>query len=172
MAVTIRAGRPEDGKALQAIELSAGERFRDVGLGFVADHDPASIDELAAYARDGRSWVAVDHDDVPVGYLLVDVVDGQAHVEQVSVLPDRQGSGLGRALIGRARDQASNEGQSALTLTTFTDVEWNRPLYEHLGFRVLADSEIGPELRALMAEEAAHGLDPASRVAMRREVTP
>ena len=53
--------------------------------------------------------------------------------------------------------------------TTFNDVPWNRPLYEHLGFRVLADQEIAPGLRAVMATEAAHGLDAASRVAMRKD---
>ena len=172
MAMSIRAARPDDGATLQAIERAAGERFRDVGLGFVADHDPGSTDELAAYAADGRSWVAVDDADIPVGYVLADVVDGNGHVEQVSVLPDRQGTGIGRALVDRVRDWADADGLTALTLTTFTDVAWNRPLYEHLGFRVLADDEIGPELRALMAAEAAHGLDPATRVAMRIDVTP
>jgi hypothetical protein len=55
-------------------------------------------------------------------------------------------------------------------LTTFSDVPWNAPLYRHLGFRVLDDDDIGPELRARRADEAARGLDPASRVCMRRDV--
>ena len=161
MAMTIRAARPDDGAELQAIELAAGERFREVGLGFVADHDPGSIDELAAYADDGRSWVAVDDAGIPVGYVLAEVVDGNGHVEQVSVLPDRQGTGIGRALIDQVRDWADAGGMTALTLTTFTDVAWNRPLYEHLGFRVLADDEIGPELRALMAARPPTASTPA-----------
>ena len=57
-----------------------------------------------------------------------------------------------------------------MTLTTFRHVPWNQPLYEHLGYRELTDGEIGPELRSLMAEEAAHGLDPALRVAMRKDL--
>lgn len=58
----------------------------------------------------------------------------------------------------------------ALTLTTFAHVPWNRPLYEHLGFQVLANEEVGPGLRAVMNTEAAHGLDPTTRVAMRLEL--
>jgi hypothetical protein len=54
-----------------------------------------------------------------------------------------------------------------VTLTTFSDVAWNRPLYEHLGFRAMREHEIGPELRALRDTEAAHGLDPTTRVCMR-----
>jgi len=60
---------------LQAIERLAGERFRDVGLPEVADDDPFSVAHLASYADSGRSWVAVDEADVPIGYVLIDVVD-------------------------------------------------------------------------------------------------
>jgi GNAT superfamily N-acetyltransferase len=168
--MTIRAARIEDGPLLQEIELLAGARFRDVGLGYVADHDPMSLEALAAYIDDGRAWVAVDGGGTPVGYIVVDVVDGAAHVEQVSVRPDHQGSGLGRALLDRVRAWATETGRGALTLTTFTDVPWNRPLYEHLGVRVLRDHEIGPELRSVRGTETAHGLDPATRVCMRLDL--
>lgn len=171
MTIQIRSARPEDGPALQEIELLAGARFRDVGMPEIADHAPFSVDELAGYANDGRSWVAVDDDDSPIGYIAVLVVDGNAHVEQVSVRPDRQGGGVGRALVDRVRAWAGERGIRAITLTTFTDVPWNAPLYRHLGFRALAEDEIGPGLRAIRADEAAHGLDPAKRVCMRLDLS-
>jgi hypothetical protein len=77
---------------------------------------------------------------------------------------------VGRALLGRVAAWAADAGRPAVRLTTFAEVPWNRPLYEHLGFRVLAEDEIGPELRALRATEAAHGLDPATRVCMRLDL--
>src|SRR4051812_33822331 len=101
--LAIRPARADDARALQAIERAAGERFRDVGLPAVADDDPASIGVLNEYATDGRSWVAVDDAGTPVGYVIVDVVDGNAHIEQVSVHPDDQGTGVGRALVERVR---------------------------------------------------------------------
>jgi hypothetical protein len=58
-----------------------------------------------------------------------------------------------------------------LTLTTFADVPWNGPCYERLGFRQLTGTELTPGLRAVRAEEAAHGLDEWPRIAMRRELT-
>ena len=170
MTTDIRPARPGDGPALQRIEVAAGERFRDLGMDDVADADPQSLDALAAYAAAGRSWVATGEGGEPVGYVVVDVVDGCAHVEQVTVHPGYQGRGIGRALLDRVASWAAGQGLPALTLTTFGDVPWNRPLYEHLGFRALADSEVGPGLRAVRAAEAAHGLDPATRVCMRREV--
>jgi hypothetical protein len=87
VTAVIRPARPEEGSRLREIECLAGERFR-VGLPEVADDEPASVETLARYAEDGRSWVAVDHMDLPIGYVLVDVVDGCAHIEQVSVLPN------------------------------------------------------------------------------------
>jgi len=55
-------------------------------------------------------------------------------------------------------------------LTTFTDVPWNRPLYAHLGFRVLPEAAVGPGLRRIRDAETAAGLDPTERVVMRRGV--
>jgi predicted N-acetyltransferase YhbS len=83
----------------------------------------------------------------------------------VSVRPDYQGVGVGRALIEWVVAWAAQAGMPAVTLTTFVDVPWNAPLYRRLGFRGLAEYEIGPELRAIQETEAAHGLDPATRVA-------
>jgi ribosomal protein S18 acetylase RimI-like enzyme len=168
--ITIRPSRVDDGPALQEIELRAGEQFRSVGMDSIADATPEPIEALAEYSNAGRSWVAVTDDDQPVGYLIVDTVDGAAHIEQVSVLPEYQGAGIGRALTDRARAWAGERKLPALTLTTFSEVPWNRPLYEHLGFTVMADSEIGPELRAIRDHEAGLGLDPAGRVCMRSRV--
>jgi ribosomal protein S18 acetylase RimI-like enzyme len=170
MTVTIRAARPDDTPRLQHIEHEACERFREVGLDLVADDVPFSDEELATYQSAGRSWVADDEHGQAVGYVLVDEVDGNAHVEQVSVLPQAQGSGVGRALLAHVQRWTIDMGKRAVTLTTFTDVPWNRPLYEHLGFSVLHEDDIGPELAALRAVETAHGLDPDLRVCMRLDL--
>jgi GNAT superfamily N-acetyltransferase len=169
MPVTVRPAWPSDGPALRRIERSAGERFRTVGLSDVADDQPASQEVLARYAADGRSWVAIDDAGTPIGYVLVDVVDGNAHVEQVSVDPGHQGVGVGRALLERVRAWAAAGAMPAVTLTTFADVAWNAPLYRDLGFRDLDEDDVGPGLRGLRDVEAARGLDPQRRVCMRRE---
>jgi ribosomal protein S18 acetylase RimI-like enzyme len=170
MQIVIRPASSEDGPSIREIEWSAGERFRDVGLPEIAEDEPPSAEILARYAEDGRSWVAVDQADNPIGYVIVDVVDGNAHVEQVSVHPDRQGTRVGRALLEHVRAWAAAADLPAVTLTTFIDVPWNAPLYRHLGFRVLGENDIGLELWAIRDAEASHGLDPARRVCMRWEV--
>ncbi|MGH9227866.1 MAG: GNAT family N-acetyltransferase [Acidimicrobiales bacterium] len=170
MSVAIRPPLADELPALRMIERLAGERFRDVGLPEVADDEPPSLDVLARYAGGGRCWVAVDEAGGPIGYVLVDSVDGNAHVEQLSVHPTHQGAGLGRALMERVSAWARETGMPAVTLTTFSDVPWNAPLYRHLGFRVLREDELGPGLRAVRDDETIHGLDPARRVCMRLEL--
>ncbi len=159
MFAGVRPARPGDGPRLQSIERRAGQQFRQVGLDNVADDEPTSVELLTEYAVDGRSWVAVDDADHPIGYVLVDDVDSNAHVEQISVDPAHQGVGVGRALIDRVRVWAERTERPAITLTTFVDVPWNAPLYAHLGFVEVPEDKIGPELRALRRSETGRGLD-------------
>jgi len=168
--VPVRPARRDDLAALREIERASGQRFRDFGLDHVADDEPESIEILQGYATAGRAWVAVGDADEPVGYVLVDEIDGGAHIEQLSVAPDHQGRGVGRALIEHVNHWAAESGMVAVTLTTFGHIPWNRPLYEHLGFRVLSEDEIGVGLREVREEEAGHGLDPELRVVMRLDL--
>ena len=164
---SIRPTRSADLPVIQQIESSAGELFRTVGMADIADHPDPTIEVLTDYHRAGRSWVAVDDNDHPVAYILVKLVDGLAHVEQVSVDPAYAHRRLGRDLIDHVERWTT---APALTLTTFRDLPWNGPYYERVGFTVLAPEDRGPELVLLMAEEAAHGLDPAQRIAMIRPI--
>lgn len=166
----IRLGRIEDIAPIRAIERAAGQRFVQVGMADIAAHEPIGPEPLGEYVSDGRCWVATD-DDAPVGYAVVDVIDGAAHIEQISVMPSHQGRGYGRALIDVVATWARAHELHALTLTTFDDVPWNRPLYEHLGFRVVPISELSAALTALREEEAGYGLDPEIRVVMRRTIS-
>lgn len=164
----IRLARPDDLPALIDIEREAGSLFRALDMAAIADDDPGSVAELAPYQSDGRAWVSVDDSDRPVAYLIAEAVDGRAHVEQVSVRPSHARRGLGNALIETLAEWAAERGLPALTLTTFAAVPWNAPYYERLRFRVLADAEIGPGLRAIRRAEADRGLDAWPRVAMIR----
>src|SRR5207244_2515521 len=117
-----------------------------------------------------RAWVATDADDTPIAYILVDVVDGNAHIEQVSVRPDCSGRGIGLALIDHVSAWAKRRGLPAVTLTTFRDVAWNGPYYERCGFEAIPVSRLTPGLARIREEETAKGLDRYPRIAMRRPV--
>jgi GNAT superfamily N-acetyltransferase len=147
--------RSPDASGLPEIERRAGQKFPMAND--IADHEPRSIETFFAYTNAGRCLVACDNTDRPIGFLLIDEIDGNAHIEQVSVEPEHQGMGVGRSLIDYARAWAKNNHRPGMTLTTFVDI--HGPMYTHLGFSVMQNHEIGPELRALRREEAARGYD-------------
>ncbi|MFI5936090.1 GNAT family N-acetyltransferase [Actinoplanes sp. NPDC051494] len=159
-----------DLELIRDLELRAGALFRSMGMPDIAEHPVPAADELARFVHAERAWAVAAAGDVPVAFVLVDVVDGLAHVEQVSVEPAYARRRLGSSLLDHVETWAAGQKMQALTLTTFRHVPWNAPYYARLGFVELADAERGPELVALMAKEARHGLDPADRVAMRRPV--
>lgn len=164
----IRAAHLDELPVLQDIERAAGQCFRAIGMPEIADDEPPPIGELARHQRAGLAWVAVDDVDVPVAYLIADRVDGNLHVEQVSVHPGSARRGIGRSLLDVLAARAMSEGAPALTLTTFTEVPWNAPYYARLGFLPLDDGELTPGLERIRRHEAALGLDRWPRTCMRR----
>jgi GNAT superfamily N-acetyltransferase len=155
----IRPARAEDLPRLVDVEVRAGRVFEDVGMPEIAGDDPGTIEDAELV------YVAVEHDEI-VGYVELVVVDDGLHVEQVSIVPEVAGRGIGAALIDQAADRARALGLARLTLTTFAEVPWNRPYYERLGFEVIDD--LGPELAALVDHEVHAIPGDAPRVTMAR----
>ncbi len=100
-------------------------------MDFVANDEPLPSEVLAGFAGENRAWVAVDGASEIVGYVLVEDVDGAAHVEQVSVRRSLQGRGMVGCSWDGSKTGPEATGRSALTLATFSDVPWNEPLYEY-----------------------------------------
>jgi predicted N-acetyltransferase YhbS len=104
-----------------------------------------------------------------VGYVLASDLGGHVHLDQLSVLPDHGGRGLGTALVDVVMAWARDRGATFVTLTTFRDVSWNGPWYERRGFRVDPGAATEPGLEHVVAGEAEHDFG-APRVWMRRWV--
>jgi GNAT superfamily N-acetyltransferase len=169
--VRVRQAGQADLELLPLIQIAAGAAFREIGMAAIADAAPLAGPALAAYQQAGRAWVAVTGEDIRTGFIVVDLIDGRAHIEQVSVHPDHAGQGIGGLLINYVGGWAAGQGIDALTLTTFRTVPWNGPYYARLGFRDMNPDEITPGLAAVLDDEAAHGIDLATRVCMWRATT-
>jgi GNAT superfamily N-acetyltransferase len=155
----VRPADPSEFERLRWIEFESDRLYLDVGIGPFAEDDSANHLPVAA------AVFAVG--DPAVGFVSLEIVDGVAHVDQVSVLPDHGRQGLGRALLEAAVGWAAASGYAALTLTTFRDVPWNAPFYSTLGFEEM--NELSPGLAAIRSHEQEAGLDDfGPRLAMRR----
>ena len=167
---TIRLAHRDELLLLNEIERAAASLFRDVGFEFAAEIGPLSLELLQSLQSKGQVWVAVAPDGPPVGFIVVQIIDGMPHLEEISVQPAHGRQGLGTRLIQAVCHWARERGYLALTLSTFRDVPWNAPFYERLGFRVLEEEELGPGLLAVREHEAQDGLAVRERVCMRREL--
>lgn len=162
----VRSAELADLPLLGPIEVRACERFRSIGLDDVADDPPFPLEFLEACRADGRLWVAELAGEV-VGYALALDASGLAHLEQVSVVPEAGGRGIGAALVDAVGAWAVGRAPW-LTLSTFCDVAWNQPWYEKIGFTVIPPTEVGPALHEIVEHELAMGLDVSTRVFLRR----
>lgn len=164
MLPVVRPAHPRDLEHLPGLEAAADALFAAAGIGPLPP-GVGSAEELA-----GAAAVLVVGDPV-VGFARLERVDGQAHLEQLSVHPSASRLGLGAALLEAAAAWAARSGHEALTLCTFADVPWNAPFYARHGFVELTD--LGPGLRQLRETERRLGLDALGRRAvLRRGVGP
>lgn len=144
---------------LPALEAEADEVFATMGLAFpLGDFPP--LGTTADYADAFHIMVA---GRPPVGFARLEIVDGNAHLEQLSVHPGHGRQGIGRALVLAAKAWALEAGFHTMTLTTFADVPFNGPFYASCGFVELPSQALTPELRELRKEEARLGMDAMGR---------
>jgi ribosomal protein S18 acetylase RimI-like enzyme len=163
----IRPARIEELPQLQEIERAAGSLFRDTEFSFLADSDPLPLDSLVTQQQSGLVWVVTDAGDHPVGFAVVRLIDGLAHLHELDVHPAHGRRGLGRRLTLEVCEWAKQRGFPAVTLSTFRDLAWNAPFYARSGFRILGEEELSPGLIELRKQEAQHGLPIERRVCMR-----
>jgi len=164
-SANIRPARASDLDDLVVLEVEAGQLFHSVGMPEVAGHLP-DREALRRSQEQALVWIA-ESQGRTAGYIVASVLDGNAHVAQVSVAPAYARRGIGRQLISYLEGWGRRDGRPATTLTTFRDVPWNGPYYEKLGYRELTVADIGGELAAEMAHEATlAGIDAARRCAM------
>lgn len=169
---TIRPATPTDAPLLPAVEQSAGQTFRQIhDLAWIADDSNQPVERHLALIDRGVAWVAVDtltdHETAPVGFLNGEVLDGNLHVWEMSVHKDHQGKGIGRALMGQAKQWAIEQKIPFVTLTTFRNVPWNETFYQSMGFVTLEGDAVTDALREVLENEAKDGLPAEKRCAMR-----
>jgi GNAT superfamily N-acetyltransferase len=166
---SIVVARPQDLGALAAIELEASKAL--VGHAPSAVLETAfGVDVMEEARRHGRLFVALAGEE-PVGFALVQMLAPDLpHLEEIDVHPDHGQRGLGAALVRAVCDWTAAHGHEAVTLTAFRAVPWNMPFYQRLGFEEVPYEALRPELKQVVAAEAARGMDRERRAVLRYAV--
>jgi len=153
----VRPARAADLRHIAAIEDSGGplfeEAFGDLTGDVLLSPAPSGGERLDAPGF----LLVVGPVGEPFGFAHVEIVDGFAHLGQVSVRPEQMRRGYGAALVRAAMREAWLLGYDRLSLTTYRDLPWNGPFYRSLGF----EEETAPEPFEVDAREhqVALGLD-------------
>lgn len=160
----LRNARAGDLKHIGSIEDSGAPMFREhFGPGMHPVLAQPADDGWQRAEKEGFLLVATDDggedDSTPIGFVHVLVIDGHAHLEQVSVVPERQRRGVASRMVEAAMAEARAQGYGRMSLCTYRDVPWNGPFYAGLGFAEVAEADLAPYQRRIREKERAIGLD-------------
>lgn len=170
--VTLRPALPSEVDVLNDIDDDAVTLYAECGLSLALGPEHVFVRaEVARWLRSmelGRAFLAVDQTGQGVGFAVLDVLDGEPYLDELAVRMATMRRGIGGRLLARAVDWARAAGGSALWLTTYDHVAFNRPYYERHGYLVMPESSCGPCILHHLSEQRRYLPAPAHRVAMRR----
>jgi ribosomal protein S18 acetylase RimI-like enzyme len=163
---TIRSARIEELPQLAPIEQAAAIRFRNTPYAFLVDGEPLPIEFIQQRFQAGQVWVAVDRNDIVIGFAITREVDRTLYLQEIDIAPEHGQRGIGRALVETVQTWGSRSGYAVMSLSTFRDLPWNAPFYAKLGFRIIDEANLSPGFQAIRAHEREAGLPIGDRVIM------
>lgn len=89
--------------------------------------------DYAALTAEGKVWVA-ELDGQVVGVLVQYETDDGFYVDTVAALPQKHGTGVGRALLQFAESEARSRGFQSIYLCTNSKMTENQVLYPKIGY--------------------------------------
>lgn len=125
---TIRRSRPEEGERIIAIWRAAVDATHH----FLSVEDRSAIEkEVCEFLPQAPLWLVVDHDDYPLGFMLIE----RGHMEALFVDPLLRGQGIGAALV-----QHGLASYPKMTTDVNEDNEQALGFYMRMGFSRTARS--------------------------------
>ena len=144
--------------------MSAASAFEGQDVPQTLFTDFAPPEAYRPHLAAGTLWIA--EEDVSLVAFLAALPHGdRLHIDELDVLRDHQGKGIGRRLMSHVIDRARASDFKALSLTTFRNIAWNAPFYQSVGFRDWDPNDAPASIRQALLKEAAFGLK--DRCAMR-----
>jgi len=165
--VLIRDGVAADVAALLEIESRAASLLLEHGGHDLLAMHALSRDDLLSGVQSGLLRVA-EVAATPVGFALAGEIDGHAQLFEMDVDPEHGRRGIGSMLLASVCEAATALGLQSITLVTLREVPWNAPFYARRGFVEMVEAKWGRQLKRLIERELSLGIDPQSRVVMRR----
>jgi GNAT superfamily N-acetyltransferase len=170
--LVLRTATAQDLAACREIDDDAGTLFESAGLFLdLPDDHEFGVTERTRWAgciAAGNALLVREPQGLAIGFAAMGERDGLPYLQQLSVRRAWMRQGVGTLLLGTILEAASSAGGSALWLTTYEHLPWNRAYYERRGFRPVRETDCGPELRQDLEYERRWLPRPECRIAMCR----
>jgi len=124
--------RRADANDAASVAACAVEAFRHYIPRLGLTPIPMTRDYGTAIAN-AQVWVATQQGET-IAALVLDATDEGFLIDVVAVLPQHQGTGVGRALLELAEHEALRQGHDSIYLFTNEKMSENRALYERIGY--------------------------------------
>lgn len=163
----IRMMEPGEAPRLLAISLAGDALLIKAGRGELAKAAPVPLDDFVRFLIAHEIFVAFEKaSGEPVGFAAARDIADLYWLSALSVDPDHGRQGIGAALLEAVTQRARWFFHRALGLTTYVDIAFNRPFYEHHGFMTVARKDLDGMLEARLVEETPPGAAVQDRVVM------
>lgn len=169
---SLRVAEADELETLCDIDFDACRLFDEVGLELTPAHGVEfSARERSRWAQclnSGTVLIASDQSEVPVGFAALGILDGEPHLEQLSVRMSAMRKGIGSALLAAAERVAAKARTRVLWLTTYSHLPWNAPFYQKAGFEAVPVEECGTEMLLELLFQRRLLPEPDKRVVLRK----
>jgi ribosomal protein S18 acetylase RimI-like enzyme len=125
----IRRAVPAKAEAVRAVVLAAYQRY----VAVIGTRPGPMLDNYAARIAGDQVWVLEEAGAI-AGVLVLEDGPDCFLLDNIAVLPDRQGRGHGRTLLDFAEAEARRRGWDAITLYTNALMTENIALYQARGY--------------------------------------
>ena len=140
--VTIRSVSAGKRDLVRMFLQELADHQRAVSASYAARYTERTVDDWAeACCRElatGRSWAAIAEDSgSPVGFIKASVKGSTGTIDDLVVLPQAQGKGIGTSLLAWAQHEFDTRGIKELELTVSEGNDSALAFYERHGFQTV-----------------------------------
>ena len=163
----IRMMEPGEARSLLAISRAGDALLIAAGRTELEAIPPVALGDFVRFLLAHEVFVAVEkRTGEPVGFAAArDRVD-LYWLSEMAVHPDHGRKGIGAALLHAVTERARWFFHRALGLTTYVDIAFNRPFYEHHGFMTVPRKDVHGMLEERLVDETPPGAAVEDRVLM------